>query len=260
MTDSSTSQLIDAKWLVAGVCLAALAALAFLFPERAYRASRPARDLVRPVTDYLRGRKSVAQRLAQYGEAARDRFQPAFEEAGVAYPPDALRFVGLKRPGELEVYARSGASGWRHVSTYDVKAASGDPGPKLREGDRQVPEGVYEATALNPNSSYHLSIKVGYPNERDREFARRDGRDDLGGDIFIHGDAVSIGCLAMGDTAIEELFVMTADTGLDDVDVLVAPVDFRTTKLPDDATDELPEWIDKKYDLLREHLGELPTP
>lgn len=89
-------------------------------------------------------------------------------------------------------------------------AASGGPGPKLREGDLQVPEGVYRLTAFNPNSSYHLSLRVDYPNAEDRAaedraVARSDRRTSLGGDIFIHGKAVSIGCLAIGDPGIEEL-------------------------------------------------------
>jgi L,D-transpeptidase catalytic domain len=84
------------------------------------------------------------------------------------------------------------------IHSYSVLVASGHNGPKLREGDRQVPEGFYRITSLNPNSSYHLSIKLNYPNAFDQQHADEEGRDRLGGDIFIHGKAASIGCLAMG--------------------------------------------------------------
>jgi murein L,D-transpeptidase YafK len=130
--------------------------------------------------------------------------------------------IAYKAERVLEVWAGT-ASGWALAQSYDVRAASGDPGPKLREGDLQVPEGEYRLTALNPNSSYHLSIRVDYPSDQDRAWARRDGRTRLGGDIFVHGKAVSIGCLAIGDDAIEELFLLVADTGLQRSRILIAP-------------------------------------
>ena len=69
---------------------------------------------------------------------------------------------------------------------YPILAASGVLGPKLREGDKQVPEGIYGAEALNPNSKFHLSIRLNYPNTFDRRMAQSDGRTQLGGDIMIH--------------------------------------------------------------------------
>ena len=75
------------------------------------------------------------------------------------------------------------------------------------EGDKQVPEGFYRIELLNPNSRYHLSLRVNYPNADDIERAREDRRDllNLGGDIMIHGGAESIGCIAIGNPAIEHL-------------------------------------------------------
>ena len=86
-----------------------------------------------------------------------------------------------------------------------ILAASGVSGPK-REGDKQVPEGFYRIELLNPNSRYHLSLRVNYPNADDLERARQDGRalSTLGGDIMIHGGSASIGCLALGDPAVGE--------------------------------------------------------
>jgi murein L,D-transpeptidase YafK len=138
-----------------------------------------------------------------------------------------------------------------------VHAASGALGPKLREGDEQVPEGVYRITGLNPNSQYHLSLRVDYPNAADRERARAEGRDDLGGDIMIHGRAVSVGCLAMGDSAAEELFVLAAETGLPKLRVILSPLDFRRRALPRSLVPARP-WVPALYDEIRAELAKLP--
>src|SRR5690606_33287906 len=103
---------------------------------------------------------------------------------------------------------------WVAVHQYPVLAASGQAGPKLREGDRQVPEGFYAIESLHPNSRFHLALRVNYPNQSDRQRAAEDGRTNLGGDIMIHGSNASVGCLAMGDPAAEDLFVLVADVGI----------------------------------------------
>jgi hypothetical protein len=135
---------------------------------------------------------------------------------------------------------------WRHVRDYPVLAASGRPGPKLREGDCQVPEGLYRVERLNPQSRYHLSLRLDYPNAFDREQAAREGRTSLGGDIYIHGGAVSIGCLAMGDEAVEELFVLAARTGLPNIRVILAPADLRAAPGAA-ALPREPAWIGPLY-------------
>ena len=114
------------------------------------------------------------------------------------------------------------------VRSWPVLTASGGPGPKLREGDRQVPEGVYSVDQLNPNSAYHLSLRLNYPNAFDRAHAATDGRERLGGDIFIHGKDVSIGCLAIGDDAIEELFWLAGTAGKDAFTTVIVPTEGRS--------------------------------
>jgi len=86
--------------------------------------------------------------------------------------------------------------------SFDVCTWSGDLGPKLREGDGQSPEGFYfiRPSSLNPNSSYHLSFNLGFPNAYDRAHGR------TGSFLMVHGDCVSIGCYAMTDTGIEEIY------------------------------------------------------
>ena len=200
---------------------------------------------------------TVAERLDQYGATVRARLSPRFAKQNVAYPPGKLIFVGLKKEKILEVYAKSGANGFKLICAYPILAASGKAGPKLREGDRQVPEGIYAIESLNPNSRYHLSLRVNYPNEFDRKQARREKRTNLGGDIMIHGKAVSIGCLAMGDEAAEDLFVLAADTGLKNIKVILAPLDFRThDAVP--GGEQLPPWTAPLYDQVRAELRKLP--
>jgi hypothetical protein len=202
-----------------------------------------------------RGKATVAERVAEFGPAARERMRPDFEKAGVAYPPRRVVLVGLKQEKRLEVFAAGVDGEMRFVRDYPILAASGTLGPKLREGDRQVPEGVYRIESLNPNSLYHLALRVNYPNEFDRAQATRDGRANLGGDIMIHGKSASIGCLAMGDEAVEELFVLAAETGVENVSVILAPADLRLSGVPKDAS--RPEWVGELYEGLRSELSHL---
>ncbi len=187
---------------------------------------------------------TVEQRLAQYGAAARARLAPHFAAAGVNYPPHEVALIGVKDRRVLELWARDGARAFTRVRSYPMLAASGGPGPKLREGDRQVPEGLYAIESLHPNSRFHLALRVDYPNAFDRARARADGRTELGGDIMIHGSDVSVGCLAMGDTAIEELFTLAADSGPEHVRIILTPVDLPVDAPPDDA---LPGWTAELY-------------
>lgn len=200
---------------------------------------------------------SVEQRLAQFAPLVEPRLAPRFAAVGLPYPPRAVALVAFKDTKRLEVYARANnTDGWTLVHRYAVLGASGQLGPKLQEGDRQVPEGVYRAELLNPNSRYHLSIRLNYPNEFDREVGALDGRSNLGSDIMIHGGTDSVGCLAMGDQAAEDLFVLAALTGIDNVRIVVSPTDFRArgTRVPNVP---LP-WAPRLYASLRAELAQFP--
>src|ERR1043166_8397494 len=105
-------------------------------------------NVTRPMT----GEKTVADRLAEFGDVVHARLQPRFREINVAYPPKKLILVGLKQEKQLELWVSDGSSEFRFLKTYPILAASGTSGPKLREGDRQVPEGLYQIESLNPNS------------------------------------------------------------------------------------------------------------
>jgi murein L,D-transpeptidase YafK len=90
---------------------------------------------------------------------------------------------------------------------YAICASSGDLGPKRKQGDGQVPEGFYSIAVFNPYSSYYLSLGVSYPNESDRIL----GNGNLGGDIMIHGNCVTIGCMPLTDTYIKEVYIMAVE-------------------------------------------------
>jgi hypothetical protein len=107
---------------------------------------------------------------------------------------------------------------------------------------------------LNLNSGFHLSIRVDYPNAFDRTMAARDGRTDPGGDIYLHGNCVSIGCLAMGDDAIEELFVLAHDVGLTNMEIIITPADFRDPSVVVD-TGGMPRWTSQLYATIRAALA-----
>jgi hypothetical protein len=207
-------------------------------------------------THTMTDEKTVADRLTEFGDVVHARLGPRFREIGVTYPPKNLILVGLKQERQLELWVSDGLREFRFLKTYPILAASGTAGPKLKQGDRQVPEGLYKIESLNPNSHYHLALRVNYPNDFDKEHARLDGRTDLGGDIMIHGGAASIGCLAMGDPAAEDLFVLAAETGIKNISVILTPVDFRIRDLPPNPPPS-PNWTPELYADLRKVLAPL---
>lgn len=202
------------------------------------------------------GSRSVSDVLRIYGPESVERLVPYFKKAGVDYPPRELTLLALKAERRMEIWAPDRRGSNKLIRAYDIQAASGSRGPKLREGDRQVPEGVYRLVLLNPNSNYHLSMKLDYPNSFDRYQAQLEGRTHLGGEIFIHGKAVSAGCLAMGDMTIEELFVLVAHVGKENVKVVIAPHDPRQRALMPTSSD-LPEWVPELYQTIAYEVGQL---
>ncbi|MEO5721470.1 MAG: L,D-transpeptidase family protein [Chthoniobacterales bacterium] len=171
--------------------------------------------------------KTIHDRLTEFAEPVQSRLAPHFQKAGVIYPPSRMAFVAIKEARKLELWAANEYEDLRFVREYDILAASGNLGPKLREGDRQVPEGVYRIVLLNPNSLYHLSLRVSYPNDFDLQHAAEEGRTEPGTDIMIHGGARSSGCLAVGDEGAEDLFVIAALTETREIPLIISPVDFR---------------------------------
>ena len=146
----------------------------------------------------------------------------------------------LKNERRLEVHS----PGWKAPLVYPMTGFSGTLGPKLEEGDGQIPEGVYGIEYLNPNSSFYLSMKVSYPNDADRRRAKSDGRTNLGGDIMIHGTDATIGCVPIGDGAIEDVFYLVNAVGVKNVSVIIAPYDIRQGRDAELEKSPLP-WYDE---------------
>lgn len=135
----------------------------------------------------------------------------------------------FKTEGKLEVWAKNKADvKFVLYKTYDVCAKSGILGPKLKQGDGQVPEGIYGINRFNPTSTYYLSLGLNYPNLADKI---RSKAKDLGGDIFIHGKCVTIGCLPLTDEWIEEVYMLSVcakSAGQKEIKVHIFP--FRLTE------------------------------
>lgn len=143
------------------------------------------------------------------------------KSAGLVYPPKQLFFRAFKQERILEVWAGSStATELKKLKSYPILAASGQLGPKRQEGDGQVPEGLYHIERFNPKSLFHLSLGLNYPNASDKILTTNPSAP--GSDIFIHGNAKSIGCLAMGDPAIEEIYTL-ARAAKNKVYVLILP-------------------------------------
>lgn len=131
----------------------------------------------------------------------------------------------FKESRELEVWLRDEPGEWTLFRTYPIACFSGTLGPKTREGDMQAPEGFYNVTAkmLNPASKYHLAFNVGYPNAYDVAHGR------TGSLIMVHGDVCSIGCFAMTDAVIEEIYLVVEAAVKDGGSVPVHCFPFRMT-------------------------------
>jgi murein L,D-transpeptidase YafK len=110
-----------------------------------------------------------------------------------------------KAEDELELWAKNKSEKqYQKIRTFEICAKSGSAGPKRQSGDGQVPEGLYHIERYNPSSNFHLSLGINYPNASDKKISKAT---DLGGDIFIHGDCVTIGCMPLQDEGIKELYV-----------------------------------------------------
>ncbi|HET9864834.1 MAG TPA: hypothetical protein VFP37_15430, partial [Steroidobacteraceae bacterium] len=110
---------------------------------------------------------------------------------------------------------------------------------------------------LNANSRFHLSIRLNFPNSFDLARAHEDGRTQIGSDIMIHGTSASIGCLAMGNEAAEDLFVLAALAGKEHVEIVIAPTDFRSSAIQ--VPNGVPGWLSILYGQIKTELEKFPA-
>jgi murein L,D-transpeptidase YafK len=160
-----------------------------------------------------------------------DTLQKQFAERGLKWPAKYLYIRSFKYDKQLELWVKNERSEpFKLFKNYKVCLTSGTIGPKRKEGDKQVPEGFYYINEFNPNSNYHMALGLNYPNPSDRVLA---DNNRPGGDIYIHGSCVSIGCIPLMDDMIEEVYVVAAATksmGQDFIPVHVYPINFRVKK------------------------------
>lgn len=155
-----------------------------------------------------------------------------FEKTDIDYPPYKVFLRVFKHERVLELWAQqSNSHAFKMIKLYPFTAYCGDLGPKRQEGDLQIPEGFYHINLFNPASSYHLSMQINYPNKSD--LIKTTNPDHPGGLIFIHGNRVTIGCIPLGDQAIEELYIICVDSkssGQQKIPVHIFPFRFEDSK------------------------------
>jgi len=163
-----------------------------------------------------------------------DTLRKQFAAKGLEWPARYLYIRSFKYDGQLEVWAKNDRrEPFKLFKTYRVCALAGTLGPKRMAGDYQVPEGFYYINEFNPNSNYYLSLGLNYPNVSDRILS-----DSLrpGGDIYIHGSCVTVGCIPVTDQQIDEIYIMAAwakAQGEDYIPVHIYPVRFNNKKSAD---------------------------
>jgi murein L,D-transpeptidase YafK len=180
------------------------------------------------------------------------------------FKPGTPIFIrAFKSEQQLEVWIQDSLE-FRHFRTYPICRVPGLLGPKRKEGDLQVPEGLYWIEVFNPKSSYHLSMGINYPNASDRILS---DPKKPGGEIYIHGNCVSVGCLPITDEKIRELYLLAADArdaGQQQIPVHIFPCrmtpENRQNLLATNRPELLPFWdnLGEAYDFF-EQRKILPT-
>lgn len=196
---------------------------------------------------------AVDRAVNRYGLRVEPQLKRYFSKANVSYPPNEIALLAFKSERTVELWAKNQNQSWKHIHNYPLTGFSGRLGPKLRENDKQIPEGVYRLVNFNPYSSMHLSMMINYPNNFDKQKGYQDGRKQLGNNIFIHGKNLSVGCLAIGDIAIDQLFILARRVGLSHIQVIIAPNDLRKGK-PSTSTFAQPRWLPELYKQIVESL------
>jgi len=177
--------------------------------------------------------KSSSLKTSAIFDRTQDTLKKQFQSKKLSFPPKEMYIRSFKYDRQLEVWVKNDPKEpFKLFKTYKVCMQSGTMGPKRMEGDFQVPEGFYYINEFNPNSNYHLALGLNYPNASDKIMS-----DSLhlrpGGEIYIHGDCVSTGCIPITDTYIEEVYLLASYVkaqGQDFIPVHVFPVKYDVKK------------------------------
>ena len=163
--------------------------------------------------------------------AREDSLQKEFEAKGLDWPVKYMFIRSFKYDGQLEVWVKAHENDkYKLFKTYKVCLLSGAMGPKRMQGDFQVPEGFYYITEFNPRSAYHLALGLNYPNASDKILSDSSRPGD---GIYIHGSCVSVGCIPVTDSDIEEIYLIASSAklnGQDFIPVHIFPVRYNRKK------------------------------
>lgn len=175
--------------------------------------------------------RSVSFKMPGELGAREDSLANEFKAKGLEWPVKYMYIRSFKYDGQLEVWVKNQRKEkYRLFKTYKVCLLSGAMGPKRMQGDFQVPEGFYYITEFNPHSAYHLALGLNYPNASDKILS-----DSLrpGNGIYIHGSCVSVGCIPVTDSDIEEIYIIASSAkanGEDFIPVHIFPVRYNKKK------------------------------
>jgi murein L,D-transpeptidase YafK len=151
----------------------------------------------------------------------------------------------FKKERIIELWVRNKKSKFILLKNYPFCSSSGNLGPKRKAGDNQIPEGFYFINRFNPNSNFYLSLRINYPNNSDRIVSKNK---NTGGDIFIHGNCVTIGCIPITDDKIKELYIYAIEAknnGQENIPVHIFPA-----KLNDEGIKILTDQYKSEKDLI----------
>ena len=170
-------------------------------------------------------------RVAFAYKSKEDTLKKQFAAANLKWPAQQVYIRSFKYDSQLEVWVRNNFNeAFKLFKTYKICALSGGLGPKRMEGDYQVPEGFYYINTFNPNSTYHLSLGLNYPNASDMLLS---DSAKPGNDIYIHGSCITVGCIPIQDNQIEELYLIALhakNNGQDFIPVHIFPVRYNNPK------------------------------
>ena len=181
-------------------------------------------------TSYLNMVQSSARTTGLFNKVE-DSLRKQFEAKKLQWPPQEVYIRSFKYDRLLEVWVKSESKdAFKLFKSYKICMQSGTIGPKRMEGDFQMPEGFYYINEFKPNSNFHLSLGLNYPNASDKILS-----DSYrpGNSIYIHGKCLSVGCIAIDNLPIEEVYLMTSyarDAGQEFIPVHVYPVKYNVKK------------------------------
>jgi murein L,D-transpeptidase YafK len=188
--------------------------------------------------------KSLQLKKARVKSAYEEKEQVVknyFASQKIKYEGFKLFIRGFKQDQQLEVWVNEKSTAtYRLLHTYDFCAVSGGLGPKRKEGDLQIPEGMYYINHFNPESSYHLSLGINYPNASDRILS---DKRSPGSAIYIHGNCVTIGCIPVTDDKIKELYILALEArnnGQEKIPVHIFPARLSDSRL-ESLSDQMPQ-------------------